>query len=156
MSSPGATGPGTGMTELNGIVEELLKVFGKFTNKDDVKILDTTNANTVVKLYNTFLEVLRDADMLITQENNVTYAKFYIYIRHIIFKLYSVKADLGIEPGLIKDNYTDDKFKDQIETYVTEFNAYAIKNDGTLVEAAKVGSDIYDETVINTINGFKI
>jgi hypothetical protein len=150
MADPGATGPGTGMTELNTIVDILLGVFGKFTDPNDVKILDTTTANTVVKLYNTFLGVLRDADMLITQENNVTYAKFYIYIRHIIFKLYSVKADLGIEQGLDATKYTDDKFKDQIKTYVTEFNLYVKKDD------TKVKDEIYDDTVINTINGFKI
>lgn len=147
----------TGTTELNKIVDKLLEVFGKFTDPNDVKTFDTTNANTVVNLYNKFLEVLQKADMLTTKDSNETYAKFYIYIRHIIFKLYTVQADLSIESGLDKNKYTDDEFKKQIGTYVTEFNnTYVKKNDGTTVEAAKVKDEIYDDTIINTINGFKI
>jgi hypothetical protein len=132
MSGPGAAVAAStelpGKAQLLEIVNNLLEIFGDFTNKDlsnadCFKVVeDAKNSKTTVaKLYDNFLNT---SNMLNSKESNKTYAIFYIYIRHIIFKLNYVKAQIEDDKTNM-DLYSkagNETFVDHIQKYVDQFN----------------------------------
>jgi hypothetical protein len=137
------------------IVNNLLFIFGRFQDHNHIDVIryykirsnderykpgqeETNKIDTIAGLYNDYLGTIGKSKLA---ENKI-YVIFYIYIRHIIFKLYSVKD--GLDPPSDRDPnmYNEANFNNElIKTYIQKFNTEFLTDNSKQID---VNADMYN------------
>jgi hypothetical protein len=137
------------------IVNKLLFIFGRFQDHNHIDVIryykirsnderykpgqeETNKIDTIAGLYNDYLYTIGKSKLA---ENKI-YVIFYIYIRHIIFKLYSVRDN--IEPPTDHDEhlYNEVNFNDElIKTYIQKFNTEFLTDNSKQID---LNADMYN------------
>jgi hypothetical protein len=137
------------------IVNKLLFIFGRFKDRNHIDIIryykiksndeqykpeqeETNKIDTIAGLYNDYLGTIGKSKLA---ENKI-YVIFYIYIRHIIFKLYSVRDN--IEPPTDHDEhlYNEANFNNElIKTYIQKFNTEFLTDNSKQID---LNADMYN------------
>lgn len=153
-SAPAALNTQKADEALKEIATKLIEIFGKLDNT--TKIIDDEiptgrNATTIAQMYRKFLDALKTIGMLKDKEVNKTYAIFYIYIRHIVFRLnYVLKLIEGIKDDA--NEFNDDKFDTNlIEKYIDTFNTIVNDKDSKIDDK----TNLYSNAKSN-VEGFKL
>jgi hypothetical protein len=142
---------------LEGIVDKLLEVFGNFENNDSYDIVEkeeNSESTTVVDYYNEFLTALSAAGMLNDENTNKVYAIFYLYIRHIIFKLNYVK-ELIKESSDNSQKFDDPEFIKKIDSYIDKVNNYFGDNGKIKDKDTEDNYTLYNNA-LGLVKNFKI